>query len=122
MYCEIEYEYENKNFNLITKCEFINYNSYDNKYLQPIMGYVPFILNNHIKYGYAVLFVDENQNSYLEFLLNEKTSIFTIKKMKISSTKLQKKYWIFLFFRKKIFFSKHVSIRNNKIKFFKNMA
>ena len=122
VYCEIEYEYENKNFNLITKCEFINYNTSDNneKYLQPIMGYVPFIFNNDLKYGYAVLFVNENQNSYLEFLLNEKTSIFTIKKNENFINKVTKKILnLFLFFSKKNSFTKHGSIRNNKIKFFK---
>lgn len=121
VYCEIEYEYEKKNFNLITKCEFINYNSYDNnKYLQPIMGYVPFILNNHIKYGYAVLFVNENKRSNLEFLLNEKTPVFTIKKNENFISKVTKNILNhLLFFSKKNNFTKLISIRNSKIKFFK---
>ena len=80
IYCEIEYEYEAIKYSLISKCEYINYNieGNDDKYLQPIMGYVPFILKNQLRYGYVVLYINEKKNGYLEFLLNEKTAIFSV--------------------------------------------
>ena len=36
----------NNNYSLITKCEYINFNNFSNsdEYVQPIMGYVPFII------------------------------------------------------------------------------
>ena len=80
IYCEIEYEYEAIKYSLISKCEYINYNTEKNgdRYLQPIMGYVPFILKNQLRYGYVVLHINEKKNGYLEFLLNEKTAIFSV--------------------------------------------
>ena len=33
------------------------------KYLQPTMGYVPFILKNQLRYGYVVLNIYEKKNT-----------------------------------------------------------
>jgi len=121
IYCEIEYEYEGIKYSLITKCEYINYNTEKNgdKYLQPIMGYVPFILKNQLRYGYVVLNVNEKKNGCLEFLLNEKTAIFNINQKKnLIKFFIKKILNIFIFFMKKNDFTELTSIKECKINFF----
>ena len=121
IYCKIEYEYEAIKYSLISKCEYINYNTEKNgdKYLQPIMGYVPFILKNQLRYGYGVLNVNGKNNGYLEFLLNEKTTIFNINlKKNLIQFFIKKILDIFLFFVKKNNFTKLISIKESKINFF----
>ena len=120
IYCEIEYEYEGIKYSLITKCEYINYNTEKNgdKYLQPIMGYVPFILKNQLRYGYVVLNVNEKKNGYLEFLLNEKTAIFNINlKKNLIKFFIKKILNIFIFFMKKNDFTELICIKESKINF-----
>ena len=121
IFCEIQYDYENAKYSLISKCEFINYNTdkSDTKYLQPIMGYVPFILKKQLRYSYVVLNVGENRNGYLEFLLNEKTPIFnTNTEQNFIILFIKKTLNKLLFFFKKNDFTKLISIKNSKIKFF----
>ena len=123
IFCEIEYEFENKKYNLITKCEYINYNSdkSEEKYLQPIMGYVPFVLNNIINYGYVVLYVKKDGvNGNLEFLISEKNYLFTIGENENIIRKLIKLILNnLLFFSKKTEFSKYISLKGSKINFFR---
>lgn len=122
IFCEIEYELENKKYNLTTKCEYINYGSNKNeeKYLQPIMGYVPFILNNIINYGYVALNIKEKADTTLEFLLSEKNALFTISKNEKTINQFIKLILNnLLFFCKKNEFSKYISLKCNKICFFK---
>jgi len=121
IYCEIEYEYEGIKYSLISKCEYINYNTEKNadKYLQPIMGYVPFIHKNQLRYGYVVLNVNEKKNGYLEFLLNEKTTIYNINlKNNLIKFFIKKILNIFLFFIKKNDFTELTCIKESKINFF----
>lgn len=122
IYCEIDYEYENVKYNLISKCEFINYNTLkdNDRYLQFIMGYVPFISNNNLKHGYVVLNVNERIIGNLEFLLCEKSVLFDISKKDNLAKKIIKKIFNnLIFFSKKNNFSKLISLKESKIKFFK---
>ena len=124
IYCEIEYKYESIKYNLTTKCEYINYNSLKNneKFVQPIMGYVPFILDNNLRYGYVVLKVNEEVNGNLEFLLNEKSSLFSLsldRENNLIKRLIKKILNNLLFFMKKNNFTKLVSLENSKIKFFR---
>lgn len=121
IYCEIKYEYEAIKYSLISKCEYINYNveKSDDKYLQLMMGYVPFMLKNQLRYGYVVLYINEKKNGYLEFLLNEKTAIFNVnKKQNLIGLFIKKILNIFLFFVKKNDFTELISIKESKIDFF----
>mgnify|MGYP006108216385 CR=1 FL=1 len=133
IYCEIEYEYESIKYNLTSKCEYINYNTLKNneKYLQPIMGYVPFILDNNLRYGYVIINVNEKVNGNLEFLLNEKSSLFSLR-LDGKNNKLIKRliekifnnllFFILnnlLFFMKQNNFTKLISLENSKINFFR---
>tara|TARA_B110000483_G_C18049393_1_gene485868 strand:- start:54 stop:809 length:756 start_codon:yes stop_codon:yes gene_type:complete len=122
IYCEIEYEYESIKYNLTSKCEYINYNTLKNseKYLQPLMGYVPFILNNNLTYGYVVIEVNEKVNGNLEFLLNEKSSLLSLDGKDNLIKKLIKNILNnLLFFMKQNNFTKLISLENSKINFFR---
>ena len=124
IYCEIEYEYESIKYNLTSKCEYINYNTLKNneKYLQPIMGYVPFILDNNLRYGYVVIKVNEKVNGNLEFLLNEKSSLFSLSldgKNNLIKKLIKNILNNLLFFMKQNNFTKLISLENSKINFFR---
>ena len=124
IYCEIEYEYESIKYNLTSECEFMNYNTLknDEKYLQPIMGYVPFILDNNLRYGYVVLKVNEKVNGNLEFLLNEKSSLFSLSldgKDNLIKKLIKNILNNLLFFKKQNNFTKLISLENSKINFFR---
>ena len=124
IYCEIEYEYESIKYNLTSKCEYINYNTLKNneKYLQPIMGYVPFILDNNLRYGYVVINVNKKVNGNLEFLLNEKSSLFSLSldgKDNLIKKLVKNILNNLLFFMKQNNFTKLISLENSKINFFR---
>jgi hypothetical protein len=124
IYCEIEYEYESIKYNLTSKCEYINYNTSKNneKYLQPIMGYVPFILDNNLRYGYVVINVNKKVNGNLEFLLNEKSSLFSLSldgKDNLIKKLIKNILNNLLFFMKQNNFTKLISLENSKINFFR---
>ena len=80
--CKIEYIYNNESFSLISKCEYINYNieSSSKKYLQPIIGYVPFVLNGEKKIAYVACNLNKEKNSDIFFIIREKAPIFNMKK------------------------------------------
>jgi len=123
VYCKIEYEYETIKYSLIAKCSYINYNSEKNtdKYLQPIMGYVPFVLKNQLRYGYVALNVNKKNNNYLEFLLNEKSPIISLStsgKQNLIRLSIKKILNKLLFFLTKNAFTKLISIKESKINFF----
>ena len=87
--------------------------------MQPIMGYVPFILKNQLRYGYVVLNTNGKNNGCLEFLLNEKTAIFNINlKKNLIKFFIKKILNIFIFFMKKNDFTELTSIKECKINFF----
>jgi len=122
IYCEIEYKYENIKYNLISKCEYINYNTLKNnqKYLQPIMGHVPFILENNIRHGYVVNFLNDKANGNLEFLLCEKSLIFSVDRKNNLIKKFIKNILNYLlFFMKQNNFTKLISLKESKINFFR---
>jgi len=124
IYCEIEYEYESIKYNLTSECEYINYNTLknDEKYLQPIMGYVPFILDNNLRYGYVVINVNKKVNGNLEFLLNEKSSLFSLsldEKGNLIKKLIKNILNNLLFFMKQNNFTKLISLENSKINFFR---
>ena len=122
IYCEIEYEYEDIKYNLISKCELINFSTSKNneQYIQPVMGYVPFILDNNLRYGYVAINVNEKVNGNLEFLLCEKLSLFSVcGKGNLIKKLIKKTLNNMLFFLKKNNFSKLISLKESKINFFK---
>ena len=120
--CKLEFKFNNENFTLITKCEYINFNKRSNKqkYLQPIMGYVPFILNGKIKIAYIVCNLNKEKNSDIFFILREKTPFFSIKKKSFFKNLLYKILKIIFFPIKKKEFTKVVRIKVYKLSLFGN--
>jgi hypothetical protein len=140
IYCQIKYNYQKVDYELINKCEMINYNTINNnyKFLQPIMGYVPFVDHNQINFGYVAVHDNEEKNGNLEYILKEKSPIFNTKPQKIfirthnNSLKLVKiksqnliilliKFILnkLLFFKKSNSFTKLISIKEFKINYFR---
>ena len=67
--CKLDYKLDNQSYSLVSKCEYINFNiqSSTKKYLQPIIGYVPFILKDEKKVAYVVCNLNEEKNSDIFF-------------------------------------------------------
>ena len=78
-----------------------------------------FVIKNQLSYGYVVCNLNEKNSGYLEFLLNEKTSIFNVNEnQNLIRLFIKKILNLFLFFYKKNDFTKLISIKNKKINFF----
>ena len=86
------------------------------------MGYVPFILDNNLRYGYVVIKVNEKVNGNLEFLLNEKSSLFSLSldgQDNLIKKLIKNILNNLLFFMKQNNFTKLISLENSKINFFR---
>lgn len=140
IFCQIKYNHQNVDYELIFKCEMINYSTRDNdyKYLQPTYGYVPFIDNNQVNYGYLAVHDNEKKTGNLEYVLKEQSFIFSTKPIKIflqlhnnalklikiksqNLIKLSIKHILnrLLFFKKNNNFTKTISIAEFKIGYFR---
>jgi hypothetical protein len=110
IFCEIRYEFEGEKNVILTKCEYINYSSEldEKKFCQPIMGYVPFILNNKINVAYVVNFIEKDNSGNLEFLLREKTPLFNQGNGKTTSRIIKTILNKLLFFVAKNDFTKYI--------------
>ena len=86
------------------------------------MGYVPFILNKRLFFGYIVIHIKEKKSSgNLELLLFDKCQMFKTFENNHMIKKLIKKILNSLadkFFQKNYGFEKIVSIGKSKVKFF----
>ena len=84
-----------------------------------LIGYVPFILKNQLRYGYAVFYVEENKNGFLEFVLSQKSNIFETESKQNLIKLLVKNFLNMLLFSVKVNnFTKLISIKKSKVKFF----
>jgi hypothetical protein len=121
IYCSIKYEYNEIKYNLLTICDYLNFSKKNNNFfIQPALGYVPFIdeANSTKNYGYVAFNIGE-KNSKLEFILNEIGPIFTIHKNDHFIKRNLKKILNFLTsFKVKNSLSKVVSIDDAQLSFF----
>ena len=119
--CKIDYKLNEESYSLISKCEYINFNiqSSSNKYLQPIIGYVPFVLNDEKKAAYVACNLNEEKNSDIFFIVRDRSPIFRTKKNSFIRNFIIK---IFngCFFFKKNEFTKVVQIKEYKMSLFEN--
>lgn len=72
IYSKFSFEYQNKNFALFTKVEYLNFNgdlNDQNEYLQPIFGYVPILKDGKIYIGYVVKYIEKEFEGKLELKL-----------------------------------------------------
>ena len=120
--CKLDYKLDNQSYSLISKCEYINFNiqSSSNKYLQPIIGYVPFILKDEKKVAYFACNLNEEKNSDIFFIVRDRTSIFTTKKNSFLTKFIKKILNHCFFFIKKKEFTKVVQIKEYKVSLFEN--
>lgn len=123
IFCEIEFEYENIFYTLISKCEYMNYNNSKSKekYLQPIIGYIPFISNKRLSFGYISFHIKEKSDGNLQILLFEKSQKFKVYKDNYMIKKLIKKLLNSLndiFFQKNYNFDNIITIEKSNVKFF----
>ena len=78
LYTKFSYEYQNKEFIIFNKVEYLNFNGKKNKereYLQPIYGYVPFLKDNKIFISYVVRYLEKDKQGDLEFILRTNQKI-----------------------------------------------
>ena len=120
--CKLDYKLDNESFSLIMKCEYINFNTHSssNKYLQPIIGYVPFILNGEKKVAYVVCNLNLEKNSDIFFIIRDSSHIFNLKKNSFFVNSIKKIFNNFFFFLKKSDFTKVVKIKEYKMFLFEN--
>ena len=121
IFCKIDYSLNDEEYSIISKCEYINYNTSideNDKYVQTAMGYVPFVLNKNIFIGYVVKKVGSNYQGNLEFLLRTKNNIFTQTSQNILKKIIKKFINQILFFAGKNEFDKYLSLDNSNLTFF----
>ena len=78
LYTKFSYEYQNKEFIIFNKVEYLNFDNKKNKereYLQPIYGYVPFLKDNKIFISYVVRYLEKDKQGDLEFRLRTNQKI-----------------------------------------------
>jgi len=82
IYCKLDYIFQNKNYSVFSKVEYINFpgtnvknRKLDTNYLQPIMGYVPFEKNGKIYIAYVVRYISPKLEGNLEFRLRANTKL-----------------------------------------------
>ena len=120
--CKLDYKLDNQSYSLISKCEYINFNiqSSSKKYLQPIIGYVPFILKGEKKVAYVACNLNEEKNSDIFFIVRDRTYIFNTKKNSFFTNFIKKILNHCVFFLKKKEFTKVVQIKEYKMSLFEN--
>lgn len=121
IYCSIEYTYDEIKYNLLSVCDYLNFNYKDKDFfIQPALGYVPFVdeKNSTKNFGYVALNIGK-KNRKLEFILNDIGPIFTIYKAdSLIKRSVKKILNLLTYFKVKNSFSKLVSIDNSKLSFF----
>ena len=77
LYNKFCYEYQNKEFIIFTKVEYLNFDLKNKRkeYVQPIYGYVPFLKDKKIFIGYFVSYIEKERKVHLEFRLRIKEKI-----------------------------------------------
>ncbi len=120
--CKIDYKLNNENFTLVSNCEYINYNTHSDhkKYLQPIIGYVPFIFKGEKKIAYAVCNLNNEKNSDIFFIIREETPLLSINQKSFVKNLIKTFLNTCLFFLKKSEFTKVVQLKDYKMSLFEN--
>tara|TARA_B100000902_G_C27098971_1_gene807791 strand:- start:103 stop:882 length:780 start_codon:yes stop_codon:yes gene_type:complete len=128
LYSKIHFKYKKKNYFIFNKVEYVNFDGEkhkDSEYLQPIHGYVPFLIGDKVKIGYAVRYLEKNKEGELELKLrtNQRINKFLppIGKNLFMSF-LTRKIISFFFFPIKICeFGEKINIKQSKIEFFERI-
>ena len=127
LYTKFSYKYQNKEFIIFNKVEYLNFDGKKNKeqeYLQPIYGYVPFLKDNKIFISYAVRYLEKDRQGDLEFRLRSNKYIRNYKPIGVSfGTILLRKIISYLPLPIKISeFYEKISIDKSKIEFYEKIS
>lgn len=127
LYTKFSYEYQNKEFIIFNKVEYLNFDGKKNKereYLQPIYGYVPFLKDNKIFISYVVRYLEKDRQGDLEFRLRSNKYIRNYKPIGVSfSTILLRKIISYLPLPIKISeFYEKINIDKSKIEFYEKIS
>ena len=121
IFCKINFNFENFNYSIISECEYINFPgpTHNNKqeFLQPILGYIPFIINGKIYVSYVVTHVADNIESDLDILVRDKFPIYTHFDNNLVKNCIKLVLNKLLFFLRKNEFEKYISVKS-KIQFY----
>ena len=114
LYCSIDYVYEKKKYNLIKRCDYLNFKTKkDDLFIQSALGIVPFVSikeGKNINFGYGAINII-NENTNLEFLLNKTEPIFTVYKNDgLIKTTLKNVLNILTYFKTKNSFSERIVV------------
>lgn len=126
LYTKFSYEYQNKNYVIFNKVEYINFKGRkDNgkEYLQPIYGYVPFLKDEKINISYIVKYLDKENEGNLEFRLrnNQDLNNYLPNGKNFLKNFVKKSISFFLSPIKISEFCEKISIENSKIEFFEKL-
>ena len=86
--------------------------------MQPIMGYVPFILNGNIHVSYVARYSCKKKDGNLEFILRVSSDIFDYKSNAFIRNIIKFILNKLLIFMKKNEFQKRISIKKSNIVYF----
>jgi hypothetical protein len=122
-YTKFTYQYQNKEFVIFNKVEYINFEgkqNQDTRYLQPIYGYVPFLKDGKIYLSYIVQYLEKNKKGNLEFILRSNQKIKTLISNDTNVIKkiLKKLITLYLFKIKISEFVEKISVKKSKVEFF----
>ena len=128
LYVKFSYEFERKTYTIFTQVEYLNFkgkkkSSYEatqENYLQPICGYVPFIMNENIYISYVVKYIGNIFEGNLEFILRKNISAKYFSTPETSFIKnVLRKLSLFIMSPIKISeFSSKISIKDSKMEFY----
>ncbi len=126
LYTKFSYKYQNRNFIIFNKVEYINFKGKKNngkEYLQPIYGYVPFLKDEKINIGYVVKYLDEQNEGNLELRLRNNQDVKNYLSLENGLLKkvIKKSILFILSFIKISEFCEKISIENSKIEFYEKL-
>ncbi len=125
IYCKLNYTFQNKNYSVFSKVEYINFpgsnvknKELDTNYLQPIMGYVPFENNGKIYIAYVARYINPKIEGNLEFRLRANTELSNFY-YGVYSLKVRLKFLLLKFLKIKVSeFYKRISINQSEYSFY----
>ena len=128
LYVKFSYKFEEKSYSVFTQVEYLNFkgkkkSSYEGtkeSYLQPICGYVPFIMNENIYISYAAKYNNDILEGNLEFSLRKNISAKYFSTPETGFIKnVLRKLSLFIMSPIKISeFSSKISIKDSKMEFY----
>ena len=127
LFSKITYEYQNKEFIIFNKVEYLNFDGVKNnqrEYLQPTYGYVPFLRDDKIYISYFAKYLERDMQGNLEFRIRTNQKLSRL--IPYSSNFIYNLIKKILFFSSPIIkipqFYEKISIKKSKIEFYEKTS